>query len=423
MGIYAQLIDYDEEFASLPFEPVVVNDYDTSNPDEKEQLDRHLYTHYQNTDTIEEAAACDCGAITGVYNLDVLCDICNTTVQGTTDKPIHSVLWIRAPDGVPSLFSPAAWMILEPALRVKEFNFLDYLTNTGYRCDLDQIKSRETRKKIDRLIQRDLPRGFSAFVTHFDEIIDFLFSAGIIDSNKANKGELWEFIQQNKHLFFPKHLPLPSKICFVIESTTSGIYIDKPLGMAMDAVLTMASIRSSKYPLKPAVVQNRVAKTIRELAAFYDVYTKKRVAQKPGMIRRHVLGSRLHFTGRGVITSLSDPHDYDEIHIPWGMAAQLFKYHIVNKLLKRGYSANQALEFVYSNVLRYNPVMDEIFQELIAEAPLNQFGKGGVVCSLARNPTLQRGSMQYLRITKVKTDVHVNTISLSVGVLAAPNAD
>jgi len=418
MGIYAQLVDYDEEFARLDVEPIVVNDYNTSIPEEKEALDQHLFTHYQDTDTIDEAASCDCGALTGVYRIGITCRVCNTQVYSTTDRPIQSMLWIRAPEEVPRLINPEVWMILEQALRVKDFNFLEYLTNTTYRFDPDKITSKETNKKLEKLLAANLPRGFNNFINHFDEIMDFLFTSSIIDSNKANKGELKEFIQQNRHLFFPKYLPIPSRICFVVESTNSGVYIDKPLGMAMDAVLTVSSIRSTAVPMRQQVVENRVAKAIRELAGFYDAYMKQRLSKKPGMFRRHVFGSRLHFSARCVITSLSDPHHWKELHVPWGMATQLLKYHIINKLLKRGYTANEALNFVYSNVLRYNAELDEIFKELIAEA------EGiGLPVMFSRNPTLQRGSMQQFYITKVKTDVHVNTVSMSVLTLKSPNAD
>lgn len=381
MGIYASLVDYDEEFQRLDIEPIVVNDYNTAIPEEKEALDHHLFTHYQDTDTIEAGASCDCGSLTDVFRIGLVCHICNTKVQSTTDRPIQSMLWIRAPEGVPRLFNPEAWMILEPALKVKDFNFLEYLTNTGYRYEYDKIKSKETLKKLDKLFAADLPRGLNNFIAHFDQIIEFLFSSSIIDSNKANKGELKRFIDENKHLFFPKHIPIPSRICFVVESTTSGVYIDKPLGMAMDAVLTVSSIRSTAIPMRPQVVENRIAKAIRELAKFYDVYMKQRLSKKPGMFRRHVFGSRLHFSARSVITSLSDPHHWQELHIPWGLATQLLKYHIINKLLKRGYSANDALHFVYSNVLRYNAELDQIFQELINESP----GGSGIPVIFSRN--------------------------------------
>lgn len=418
MGVHTEMVDFDEEFMQLDIEPIVVNNYNTSIPEEKEALDRHLFTHYQGTDVIEEAASCDCGHTTKVYNIGVVCDVCNTTVQSTTDRPIESMLWIKAPEGVKALISPEAWMVLEPAMRVREFNILEFLTNTDYRYDINRINSKETRRKINKLLANKIPRGWNNFIEKFDEIMEFLFNASVIDSNKTNKKELWRFVQENKHRFFPQHLPIPSKICFVVESTTSGVYIDKPLGLAMDAVLTIASIRSSPVPYKPAVIQNRVAKSVRELTKFYYEYTRSRLAKKPGMFRRHVFGSRLHFSGRAVITSISDPHVGDELHIPWGMATQLFKYHLANKLLKRGYSANGALEFIYTNVLKYNPILDELFQELIQEAP-----DGGPSCVFQRNPTLQRGSTQQFRITLVKPDVADNTVSMSVINLRAPNAD
>lgn len=416
MGVYAELVDFDQEFERVGGDVKVINDFNTSIPEEKEALDRCLYTHYQNTDTIESSASCNCGYITEVCDIGSTCPICKSKVTGTADKPIESELWLRAPDGIVGLISPEVWMILEPALSVTNFSFLEYLTNRSYRYDPTRITSKETTKKIDKLLARNLPRGLNEFITNFDEIIEFLFTANIIDSSKANKTELWEFIQTNKHLFFPKHLPIPSRICFVVESTTSGIYMDLPLKMAFEAVYTMASIRSSVYPLSPQVVQHRTVSTIIQLARFYGVYTKERIAKKPGAYRRHVFGSSLHFTGRGVITSIHEPHYFNELHIPWGMACQLLKYHIINKLRKRGYSASKSLEFVYTNVQRYNPLLDQIFQELIAESH-----EGRLWCLLSRNPTLQRGSMQFFGISKVKTDIHDQTISMPHGALRAPN--
>ena len=56
--------------------------------------------------------------------------------------------------------------------------------------------------------------------------------------------------------------------------------------------------------------------------------------------------------------------------------------------------------------------------ELIAEAPNQR-----IPVIFQRNPTLHRGSAQLLYITKVKKDPRDITISLSVLVLSAPNAD
>lgn len=380
MGVYGELVDFNKKFNELDFEPVIVNDIDTSKVEEKEAFDRFLYTHYQNTDSIENSASCSCGALNTADYLGVVCGTCKTPVVSTTDKPIESILWICAPDGIDGLISPQVWSILEPVLTANKVSFLEWLINPSYVPGRNKPIAKAVRRKLDKLIEAGIERGINNFIRNFDTIIEFLFKSAFIDSNKANKGDLWAFIQSNKHLFFPQYLPIPSNLAFVIETTNSGIYIDKPLGHAMSVALTIAGIRASKYPLKPHAVQARTTKAIKELAAFYDNYIKNSISPKPGVARRHVFGTRLSLSARGVITSISEPHQSDELHVPWGMATQLLKYHIISKLMRRGYTVNRAMEFVYSNVLQYNPVLDQIFQELIEESPSK-----GLFCTFSRN--------------------------------------
>ena len=91
--------------------------------------------------------------------------------------------------------------------------------------------------------------------------------------------------------------------------------------------------------------------------------------------------------------------------------------HLISKLLKRGFTPNEALRHIHKHTLKYDLLIDEIFQELISEAG------GSIPILLQRNPSLTRGSIQQLKVTKIKTDPNVNTISLSVLILAAFNAD
>lgn len=426
MGIHLELVDHDQEFFSLAEEPILVNDFDTSTAEKMEAFQQHLYSHYKDSDTIEESASCDGKHIVDMHRVGEICPICNTEVVESNNRPIVPSMWIRAPETVKSLITPELWIMLESATGKKEFSFLEYLTNTGYNFSYDKITAKETRKRIDKFLERGFPRGLNNFLNNFDEIIDFFFANDIIDKNKT---DMIAFIRDNRARFFPKHLPLPSRVCMVVESTTSGTYIDKPILLASDAALCIASLRSKSIPLRQSEIENRTAKAIKLISTFHEVYDKARLAKKRGLLRRHVFGARLNFTGRSVITSISDPHKYDDLYIPWGMAVQLFKYHIINKLYKRGMSPPEALEFIYSNVQRYDPEMDAIFKELIAEAN----GGRGPACIFSRNPTLQRGSTQFFYIAKVKSgemvngvfvpDVSDNTVSMSALCLRAPNAD
>lgn len=426
MGLYAQIMDFDEEFNRLDKPPGIINDYDVSHPEQREALDLHIYTHYKNTDVIESSASCHCGFYHEARYIGLECDRCFTPIQSTTDRAIESTLWMRAPDGVDGLIHPDVWMKLEQALRTKSFHFLRYLVDTKYPVKYAQITSKDTRRKVDKFLAFDPPRGLNNFIRNFDRIIDFLFDNSIIGKNAKQRRQLRKFVDDNKHLFFPKFLPIPSRLCFVVETTTSSTYIDVPLREAMNAINSITSIRANPEPMKPETIQNVSFRASESMAMFYERYTRDRLSQKPGVWRRHVFGGRLHLSARGVITSITEPHHGYELHIPWGMGVQLLKYHILNKLFRRGYTARAGLDLIYRSVLCHNQVIGDIFDELIAESYYIDEGyvdTKGIPCSLQRNPTLQRGSTQQFFISRIKRNVRDNTISMSPLCLRAPNAD
>lgn len=416
MGLYAEVVDQDEMHRNFKGKIIYANDFATNTQEGKESFQRHLYSHYQDADAIENSASCECEEITVAHHIGVICDNCGHPVVSTSNRPIVPSMWLRSPKGIPRMISPLLLIMLNGYMSMKEFNFLEYLINTSYLYDYNEIVSKETKRKLDKLLQKNFPRGLNNFVENFDEIFQFLLDSNIINSNKADMNS---FVQANKGKLFPTVIPVPSKLCFVVESTTSGSYIDKPIAPAIDAVLTFTSLDHSPIPLKPQTVQNRVADALLKIAEFHENYIKSRMAQKPGLIRRHMLGGRLNLTARGVITSISDPHDYDELHIPWGMACQLLKYHLINKL-KRKYrwTTRKCMSHIYANVLQFCPILDECFKELIKESKYK-----GLACTFHRNPTLQRGSTQRFFITIVKPDLGDNSISMSVICLKAPNAD
>jgi hypothetical protein len=128
---------------------------------------------------------------------------------------------------------------------------------------------------------------------------------------------------------------------------------------------------------------------------------------------------------RCVIGPIIGPHKSDELHLPWAPSVQIFKLHITNKLLKRGsdpvygrWTPKSIARFIDSYTNRYHPILDEIFEELIAEA-----AHGGIKCIFNRPPSLEKGSIQCLRVTKIKKDPRIKTISMPINITNPFNAD
>lgn len=413
IGIHLEVVDLNDLFENLGEVPVIINNWDVNSLEEKEKLNDLLYTRYEG-DTLDVIPSCDGGHIKGEFNVGVRCPECNTLVMPVTERPLESIIWMTAPEGVSTLINPQVWSLLSRKLTYGSTNLLHWLCDNTYKVN-------NQTPVLDRLQRFGFKRGLNNFFANFDRIIEVLFKINAFKGKARDRQDLEQFINENRDKVFCDYIPFPSRLAFITESTVTGLYADTTMKDAVEAIRTICAIESSLMPLSQQVRENRTVKAISQLAEYYhgkEGFYIKSLGSKHGWLRKHVFGSRLHFSFRAVISSLSNNHSYDEIHLPWSLSVQVFRTHLTNKLLKMGYTPNSISKFLAEHTLKYNEVLDMLFKELIEESPY-----GGIPIILQRNPTLVRGSAQALRVTRVKTEVEINTISMSVLVLKAPNAD
>lgn len=411
MAIYMRIKNLELDFMTLSKPPLIANDLNVDSEAGRKQISSYLTTHYTG-EALSSVPSCDCKKLTGGEYKYEICEVCHSPCVVDVDKPIESLLWLRVPDQVDAFINPMVWTIMSNTMTEGYFNILEWLVNPYYK------PSAKTPQRVKRMEQMGVLRGLNNFHRNFDHVMQCYF-----DANPARKVDnrqflLGQFIKKYRECIFTKYVPMPSKIGFVLETNDTGTYADTTMNDALDALYTITSIESSVFPLSVAKRQIRAVKAISGLATYYHNFIRDVISGKYGLARKHLFGGRLHFTARAVITSISGQHMYDELHIPWGVGVRLFREHITSKLHKRGYSPVEINDIIDLHTATYSKLLDDIFNELIAESPW-----GGIPCLFQRNPSLKRGSMQRLRITKVKTDPDINTISMSVLVLKAPNAD
>lgn len=170
------------------------------------------------------------------------------------------------------------------------------------------------------------------------------------------------------------------------------------------------------------VKQAKVARSLIDMSEFYKKYIEDVVFGKPGLIRQQLTATRSHFTARAVITSIPGIHEHDEIHVPWSIGCTLMRPFLLASLYRRGYSYRGAINFLTFHNRIYNPLIDEMFNEFIGSS-MNMHGKIGLTCLFNRNPSLHRGSIQTVRLTRFKTDPEDNTISMSDRIGPSFNSD
>ena len=380
MGISLELVDFNSMIKNLSKPPLVVNDFNDGSEEDKEKFNSTIYTKY-STDLLNNLPTCECGEYVGEYNVGVTCPNCNTVVESKLDKELEPIVWIRSPKGVAPLMNPKVWTMLSEKFTRSGFDIIRWITDTSYR---PQVRMPNVMVSIQEL---GIERGYNNFVNNFDYIMDTLFSLKGLKTKKPGEDQLYILLKENRNIIFSEYLPLPNKALLVIEETDLGTFIDPIMTGAIDAIRIMTGIDSELCYYSVKVKEHRTVKTIAQLSEFYDGIDRTMLAKKEGLPRKHIFGTRAHFSFRAVISLLSAAHEYDELHIPWGVGVSVFSIHLMNKLLRRGYTPNDATAFLNKHANTFHPLINELFKLLIDESP---YKKISVIHQ--RNPSLEKAS-------------------------------
>ena len=413
IGVYLELVNFTKLISSSETQPIIVNDLATATEDDKRLLDSLISVRYDNTDLFSNEPSCECGVTRGGYNLGVSCKNCLTPVRELFDQSLKPLVWMRSPTGVEPLINPMVWTMLTEKFTKSNFNLIEWLCNTDYQPNVNRPA------EVDEMLELGVVRGYNNFVQNFDTYVDILFSLKHFRPKKGQESELRDLLMKQRDCVFSQYLPLPNKSLMIIENTQVGVFVDPIIVGAIDAIRTISSIDAPLSNFTVRQKENRTAKTLSMLADFYYRVYHEILASKNGIFRKHVFGTRNHFSARAVISSNTKAHKYDELEIAWGQGVTLLKMHLTNKMLRRGYTPNQCTALLQEYTVKYHPLLDELFHELIAESP----GGRGLACTFGRNPSLTRASAQKMFITKVKTDPNDPTITLSILSVKGFNAD
>lgn len=229
---------------------------------------------------------------------------------------------------------------------------------------------------------------------------------------------LLKFIQLNPGKIFTKFLPVPNRALFVVEPTNvEKTYMDLIGIGAIDAIALMTSIDVPGQTVALHARENRTSKFLTNMCTFQENYLRKNVAKKGGSYRKHIVSSRMAPSFRAVITSITDPHDYEQIVIPWATAMTIFQPHLENIMLKNGLTASEILEIFNKYINRYDERLYKMMHKILYD-----YTEKGFPTLWNRNPTLGRSSILMLFIGDIKKDVNDPTVSMSIGVVTYFNA-
>ncbi len=411
MPIIQKLESYDDLFYSLLEPPILINEI-SINTDEERKMVQNLIVSRYTKDFVSLLPSCKCGYTKNKFSIGTKCQVCDTKVEAVIDDDVQPIIWFRRPEGVSKLINIMILMMLKDRFRTSGFDVIQWLMETKYKSNY------KTPKVIQKLIDANIPRGYNNFIDNFDAIMDFLFNLKDFNPPKRQFTNLYDLIKSERNIIFSDYLPLPNKSLLIIEDTSIKTYIDMNILKAKNAIQMLVSMDRDVYDQNIKFKENRLAKALCELCEFYYIYFKNNVGKDHGQLRKHVFGTKTNFTFRAVVTSITDPHHYQDLHIPWCIALTTFEPYLIKKLMDIGFNLNSAKALIMSKVEVFDELLYSLLNKIISETPDN-----AIPLLLLRNPTLLPGSIQKVRGILVKTNPRDKTISFSILIVRSYNAD
>lgn len=415
MSVGFSLDNFDDIYRRSDSSKIVINDIDIFAEDQRSVVDNYIFKNYTE-DNISLLPSCTCGELKGESMIGMTCMSCNTPVMTEVEDTVNFLLYSRRPEGVEKFISPIVMYWLMNNYKIgSSIHLVRYLTDTTFRIDPKvNTKSRERLERFVHILTAEgYERGYNNFVRNFFPILDIL-EAEFSKEPKRDRGRFPAFLKANEDKIFSDYLPYPNRSLMVMNGGVLGRFVDRNVNKAVDCVRRMTGIDIKNINVRSK--QNRVSKTLLGLSDFYAGYTQDSIFSKGGLARKHIGSTRSHFTARSVIVSITEPHEYDEIHLPWSIACTLFEPFLLKRLLREGWSFIDANEYLSFHLRQHSPTLEAMFIDIVNSV-------GGVPMLFGRNPSLHRGSVQTVRMTRVKTDTWDNTIGMSYLIAQAYNAD
>lgn len=361
--------------------------------------------------------SCECGETHGKFLNQLICNECGTKVidrSAIFDKKG----WIDL--GGYYVINPLFYYYFTKILTAKTLeNILQkgYFLDTGGEMIDNSLLTEETegKKKTAKSNKSKYYNiGIIEFMNNWKEIV-----AHHINMSDIKAIKYLNLLYAHEDKIFVSHLPIFSiilrpalvvgdKVIFNEINSTFNIII-----RTVNLLKNQTNEETTIYSVEASL--NKIQKHIN----YAFQYIIKTLNGKKGHIRNTILGTRINFSCRSVITPLPTGYLHDEIIIPYLGFLELYKFHIINILTKDHNmsmrEANNTWHLAQSNKIK---AVNMAIEKLLRKK--NYDGTTGQFCLLNRNPTIAFGSILRCRIINVKDG---KTISICNSSTKFMNAD
>jgi hypothetical protein len=368
-----------------------------------------------DTDKDIREFSCDCGALYGRFYEGETCPDCETIVKERYGVDIRRVGWIDVSPYV--IINPNAYEFLVKVIGNKN---LQSIINYDIQINLDgfPMQSIITSKSVSPYSNI----GISGLQKRFEEIVTYYAN---LRGHVADAA----ILLAEKDCIFSSKIPVSSIYLrpTYISTKKRSVSFDKINSYYMKILSSAILLHKSISNKNRSGAYGTIYSIQQSLQELYDFVIRSKLSGKTKLLRYQVLGTRMNWSSRMVITSLNGRYSgMDNIVMSYKGFLQLYFLEILN-CMRRGYgnplfknmTVYELLE--YLTKVQYSDEVDETIYSIM-EMFIEKRGDTLRVL-INRNPTLDFGSIQCMKIVHITKDAKNLTAAIPLTSLASLSAD
>lgn len=394
-------------------------------------LDPNIFGNFMMTSNY----SCKCGMTTGWVNEGHVCPHCNTDVVAVGNNLDQWGFIDLAPFNI---ISYTKYFILEKIVGVNALKSIirksDLVNIDGLAIEQDDDGSYQ--RLTEAYLQTKLKNhnfknlGLRNFYTYYEDIMNYYIQRYLYKNfdndwvledflkdpkSDETKVSMIKLIKDRSEVFIDKLIVVPIALR-PIHRTKDGIQQDE-LGNLYTSIVAENAILKGKGYVIDSYIDEALLSIQRKYFDLSNYIVRNKLAGKQGYIRDKINGTKMNYTSRLILSPLNvSDYAVDECVLPYFVAVEFLKYEIISALSSiKNINYQRALDYY---TLRENDYDHEIYLIMKKIVTDNEVG-----VLLNRAPTLNYGSIVYLRFKDIKDVYNDQTLGVHPLTFSLYNGD
>ncbi len=347
----------------------------------------------------DEEFSCECGKFTGKLYEGLSCDKCNAEVK-MIQANIDKIGWIDLNGNY--VIKYISYSLLEKVVGRENLKHIVHLPNKiTMQGDIDTKEIEEIQKTSPE--HKYWHIGLRRFREIYTEVLDYYHK---LHGKKESK--IHDFLEDVYDVFTDK-IPVISIVLRPAMRTADGLKLDE-LNNVYINILKNVEMLNDTVNLTD-IIKDITVELVQ--AEYFQLSTKimDNIKSKGGLIRNQIMGTRVNFSARNIISPAKAGYKIDEIVLPYLTFLYLYKLELVNIISRvKNVNLSEAESIWHRSTLKIDTEVYKIMKKMIVDEEI------GIL--LNRNPTISYGSILYLKIAGIKDDYEDMTMSIHNGILS-----